>query len=247
MRRWLCLAGMLLAGRLAAQPIDGPTAVGLVQAAMRAAGVAPVAMAAPQRPLPACAHPPAVAPFQGRWTAAELTCETPVAWRRVLRVAARPDAMPPRRAAATLPEDAQVVLVAARALRRGHRLVPGDLVEGRLAGIDPAQAVLRLQDALGRRLRTAVGAGQPMLERQLEPALAVEPGQRVDISAQDSGLAVAIAGEALQGGGVGDVVRVRVLSGGREIEAEISGPRRVTVTPKISVEAAVTISKRRSP
>jgi flagella basal body P-ring formation protein FlgA len=243
----MCLVGLMMAAPLAAQPIDGPMAVALVQAAMQAAGMAPAAMAPPQRPLPACAHPPAVAPFQGRWTAAELTCSGPVPWRRVLRVAAGPDAAPPRQAAAALPEEAQVVLVAARALRRGHRMAPGDLLPARLAGVDPAQAVVRPQDAIGRRLRTAVGRGQPMLERQLEPALAVEPGQRVDITARDGGLAVAIEGEALQGGGVGDVVRVRVLSGGREIEAEISGPRRVTVTPKISADAAVTVSKRRSP
>jgi flagella basal body P-ring formation protein FlgA len=92
-----------------------------------------------------------------------------------------------------------------------------------------------------------VGAGQPVLERQMEPLLAVEPGQRVDILAQGIGLAVAIEGEALQGGGLGDVIRVRVLSGGREIEAAVTGPRRVAVGPKISAEAAVTVSKRRSP
>lgn len=247
MRGMLCLAGLAAAAQAAAQPIDGPTAVGLIQAAMQAAGVVAPPMAPPQRPLPACAHPPAVAPFQGRWNSAELTCQSPQPWRRVLRVAAGPPDAPPRQAVPHQAAPAQAVLVAARPLRRGHRLAPGDLLPSRLAGVDPAQAMVRPQDAVGRRLRAALGAGQPLLERLMEPALAVEPGQRVDILAQGSGLAVAIEGEALQGGGMGDVVRVRVASGGREIEAEVSGPRRVTVTPKISADAAVTISKRRSP
>jgi flagella basal body P-ring formation protein FlgA len=217
----------------AAAPVSGAEAVALVAQAMAQAGAGAPNMPVPLRALPPCDHVPRVAPFQGRWTAAELACDSPQAWRRVLRTGAAPAAAPQATPAAVPVPQTPPVLTAARPLRRGAVVLPGDLVPAPQPRVDPAQALDDPALAVGRRLRTAVGAGQPLLERHLDPLHLVEPGQRVGLVLLSRGFSVTAEGVALGGGGLGAVVAVEVLPGGRRIEAEVAGPRNLIVRPKI--------------
>jgi flagella basal body P-ring formation protein FlgA len=223
-------------------PVTGDMAVRLVREAMTAAGVAPPVMAPPLRALPECAHPPRVTPRGGSWAAAELNCDAPAPWVRVLRTGS-PGAMSPPR-----PTDgsddgpdpaAAPTLVAARPLTKGRRIGPDDVTVGRIAGISPA---LRLDDpglAVGRKLRVGLGAGQPLTERHLDPALDVEPGQTVTALLATAGIAITTTAEALSGGTIGDRIALRNPSGGRDTEGVIIGSGIVRVGPNISSLAAV--------
>jgi flagellar basal body P-ring formation protein FlgA len=239
-----CVLGLGLPWQGAlAGPVSGDMAVGLVRAAMAEAGVPAPAMAAPLRALPDCDHPPRVAPRGGAWAAAELTCDTPSPWVRVLRTGSAGAMTPPRESGATgdtTAPTAAATLVAARPLPKGRRIAPDDLATGTAAGLAPA---LRLDDpalAVGRRLRVAVGTGQPVTERHLLPALDVEPEQMVTALLATQGIEITTTAQAIAGGTIGDRIPLRNPSGGRETEGIIIAPGIVRVRPNMPRENAVT-------
>jgi flagellar basal body P-ring formation protein FlgA len=226
-----------------AGPVSGEMAVGLVRAAMTAAGAPAPAMTAPLRALPDCDHAPRVTPRGGTWAAAELTCDAPTPWVRVLRTGSAGAMTPPNekgdRADIIAPTTAPT-LVAARPLPKGRRIAPEDLATGQAAGIAPA---LRLDDpglAVGRRLRVAIGTGQPVTERHLEPALDVEPGQLVTALLGTQGIEITTTAQAMAGGTIGDRIPLLNPSGGRKTEGVIIAPGIVRVRPNIPQKTAVT-------
>lgn len=227
MRRWLLLAPLILG---AGGPIQGDEALRLAQAALTAAGQPAAAMEAPKRPLPACDHPPRVTPFQGRWDALAFSCDAPARWTRVLR-SGSPDE-PPAPRGTSLPPAAPTVIVARHPLRKGALVTSGDLILAPVPGTDPAQALPDPALAIGRRLRTALGPGQPLLERQLEPLVLVEAGQSVQVLLDSGGFQVSIQGEALAAAAPGEVVRARIPSSGRIVEGRLVGDRILRITAK---------------
>ncbi len=236
---WLALPVQMATGG----PVSGDMAVRLVREAMAAAGVPAPVMPPPLRALPDCTHPPVVRPRGGSWTAAELSCDAPRPWVRVLRTGS-PGAMAlPRgtEGADDGPDQtAAPTLVAARPLTKGRRIGPDDVTVGRLAGIAPA---LRLDDpglAVGRKLRVALGAGQPLTERHLVPALDVEPGQTVTALLATAGVEITATAQALTGGTIGDRIALRNPSGGRDTEGVIVASGIVRVRPNIPGGRAVT-------
>ncbi|NEX45263.1 flagellar basal body P-ring formation chaperone FlgA [Pseudotabrizicola algicola] len=245
--RILCLAGCALAGQLAqAEPISGAAAVDLVRDAMRVAGVSVPEMAVPLRALPDCAHAPRVTPHGGSWATAELACDAPIPWVRLLRTgsaaAVAPPATgnPPARSSAPT---AATTVVALRPLPRGTRISAQDLASGTAAGLAPA---LRLDDpalAIGRRLRVALRPGQPVLERHLEPALDVEADQPVTVLLTVSGIEIISTATARSGGTVGDRIALRKPDGGSDFEAVIIAPGIVRVRPNMPRRTAVTHRK----
>lgn len=221
----LCMATPALS-----QGIDGAQAVALVQEAMTQVGMPVPPMSPPVRGFPPCDGEVRVAAFQGNWTAAELTCDSP-AWRRVLRTGMpgvrdlAPDRTEP-------PFSAAIVVMAARPLRRGDVVTAADLTMAAGVRVDPAQALADPALALGRRLRAAVGQGRPVLERHLSPRHLVVEGHRVAIVLRSGAITVASEGVALADGVAGDVVAVQMPEG-RRIEAEVAGPHNLIVRPKI--------------
>ncbi|WP_355660211.1 flagellar basal body P-ring formation chaperone FlgA [Halomonas salifodinae] len=119
--------------------------------------------------------------------------------------------------------------VAARQLRPGERLGTDDLrlERGDLSRL-PHQAVTEIEAALGLQLTRPVNEGRPLLASMLRAEPLVERRQRVVVEARGQGFRVSREGEALDEGGRGERVRVR-LSGREIIEAEVIGPGRLAV------------------
>jgi flagellar basal body P-ring formation protein FlgA len=67
-----------------------------------------------------------------------------------------------------------------------------------------------------------------VLLRQLEPVWLIAKGNPVVLVATAGGLAVSAPAEALEDGGMGDVIRVLNLSSQREIKAVVTGKNSVT-------------------
>ncbi|GKW49228.1 flagellar basal body P-ring formation chaperone FlgA [Halomonas sp. NCCP-2165] len=119
--------------------------------------------------------------------------------------------------------------VAARDLAAGDtlerddlRLARGDL--GRL----PRRAVREIEAALGQQLTRPLREGSHLLEAMLRTEPLVERRQRVVVEARGQGFRVTREGEALEAGGRGERVRVRLAN--REIiEAEVIGDARLAV------------------
>jgi flagellar basal body P-ring formation protein FlgA len=247
----------------AQQALGGAAALDLIRQAMAQAGLAPPQMTAPKRALPPCATPPRVQPVTPDWSTAALICDAPQGWRRVLRTGA--PALPPATGVATgatlgrapdqatpdqpgtrpLGTGAPMVLVLARPLPQGARITADDLHLRPHTGGDPAQ---RLQDpalAIGRKLRRALGPGQVLLARHLDPARDIDPGQSVTLHLRHGAIDIATTATAMAGGVAGDRIPVQPASGGDPLEAMIIAPGLVQVRPNMPRRAAVRTGKRR--
>nr|WP_111299320.1 flagellar basal body P-ring formation chaperone FlgA [Paracoccus saliphilus] len=236
---------MALFSPAAAAPLTGQEVLRLITQAMTHAGQPAPDMPAPLRALPDCAHPPKVAPVAGNWRTVSLDCDAPVAWRRMFRtgadVAWASPAAGDEEGGARPPALTVPALLAVRPLQRGGRITPGDLRQAQLpAAGHGGQTLSDPADAEGRRLRVPLRAGQPLLERHLEPALDIEPGQEVSINLQGAGIEISAAGTALGGGVIGDLIRVRQGGrDGRDVEALIVARGIVRVRPNMRRRSVV--------
>ena len=202
------MLGILLATPVAAMDyaggVSGAEVGRLVRDAMAAAGETVPEFADPVRAFPPCAGAPVVSPRQGSWATAEVACAAPV-WSRAVRTGA---AAPGRVTTEATDGTAPMVVTLARSVGRGVVLTAEDITlapaDARAPdGIfsDPAQVI-------GRRTKAAIGEGRAVLLRQLEPVWMVAKGNPVVLVASAGGLSVSAPAEALEDGGMGDVIRV---------------------------------------
>ncbi len=83
---------------------------------------------------------------------------------------------------------------------------------------------------MGQAFTRSASAGEPLGDRLLKPRELVGRNAQVRIRRIGSGLAVEASGVALDGGAMGDRVRVRSLSSGRTIEALVADQDLVEVS-----------------
>ena len=229
-----------------AEGLSGAATLDLIRQAMAQAGAPAPQMAAPRRGFPPCDTPPHVAPLAGDWSAVTLTCATPQHWRRVLRTGAPVASDAARQAGAgSAPGTGPLVLTLTRPLPRGARIMADDLTLSALPGTDPAQVLHDPAQATGRKLRRALGMGQPLMERHLDPALDIEPGQSVTLQLSQGPIDIATTATALTGGVTGDRIPVQPASGGDPVEAMIAAPGLVRVRANMPRAFAVRGGKRR--
>lgn len=113
--------------------------------------------------------------------------------------------------------------------------IPADKLRGERRAVDPSKPALTPEDAAGRKATRALPAGHVLLATDTTGATAnaplVKPGQRVTLSVLVGSLSVTATGEALQGGRLGDPVRVRNVDSNKVVHGTVSGPGTVTVEP----------------
>ncbi|MBB3182881.1 flagella basal body P-ring formation protein FlgA [Halomonas fontilapidosi] len=117
----------------------------------------------------------------------------------------------------------------ARDIKAGETVRPEHLVErlGNLSRL-PRQSILDPDEAIGQEATRPLAAGMTLQDHHLRPRQLVKRGQRVVIEAQGSGFRIAREAEALEPGGKGEYVRVRLPD--REIlEARVVDQGRLTV------------------
>lgn len=120
-------------------------------------------------------------------------------------------------------------LETARAIGAGERLGRGDLVERRGdLGRLPRQALRDLETAVGQVTRRSLAAGQVIQAHLLRAPRLVGRGDRVTLEARGTGFRVTRQGEALEAGGRGERIRVR-LADRRILEARVIGAQRLVV------------------
>lgn len=123
-------------------------------------------------------------------------------------------------------------IVAARLLRPGTALAPGDVRVARiratlLRDASPASPAA----AAGMAPRHTIAAGQPVTMADLERPPAVTKGARVSLLVAAPGLEVQADGIAQEAGAVGDTVRVLNPVSRMVIEGTVVAPGRVDVAP----------------
>ena len=123
------------------------------------------------------------------------------------------------------------VVVARRALSAGTILTDADLevrdVPETSAGFAP---VAELNLAAGRQLTTTLAAGAPVPLGCLKTLPIVRRGDRVKLICAGGGFTLVCTGEALEGGALGQTIRVKNAASGLELSARVSGPGTLDVT-----------------
>lgn len=98
----------------------------------------------------------------------------------------------------------------------------------RLNRLDP-RAVLKESKLVGMSPRRPITAGRAVMTTEIQPPTLVRRGKRVTIHLKTKTLRLTAKGKSLENGGNGDVVRVQNIDSGKTIEAQVTGPERVTV------------------
>ncbi|MEZ5753721.1 MAG: flagellar basal body P-ring formation chaperone FlgA [Paracoccaceae bacterium] len=228
MRGILLGMGLMLATPVAAMDyaggVPGDEVGRLVRAAMAEAGEAVPDFADPPRAYPPCAGNVSVRARQGSWSTAEISCDAPV-WSRALRTGAM---APARGVSQDSTASGRMVVTLARSLPRGTVLTADDIVLAPADARQPDEIFTDPSQVIGRRIKAALGEGKPLLLRQLEPVWLVAKGSHVLLAARAGGLSVSAPAEALEDGGMGDVIRVLNLSSQREVKVMVTGQNSVT-------------------
>jgi flagella basal body P-ring formation protein FlgA len=119
------------------------------------------------------------------------------------------------------------VLVAARTLRAGTLVEPGDVIL--LTDPAPLGAAQAPDEAIGQEARVTLYAGRPIPVASLGPPAMVERNQLVTLVFQAGGLEIRADGRALGRGAEGESVRIMNLSSRSTVSGTIAGPGLVSV------------------
>lgn len=79
----------------------------------------------------------------------------------------------------------------------------------------------RLDQVTGMSAKRRIRSNQILSPDLIDQPQAVKRGEKVQIIANRDGIKAAMAGEALEKGGIGDVIRVKNISSGKTIEAKV--------------------------
>lgn len=105
-------------------------------------------------------------------------------------------------------------LVSARPLSPGQALNMNDVViqSGDLASL-PGGVLTDIQQALGKNVRNAIGAGQPLRSDMLMAPWVVQQGQTVKIISKGPGFSVSSEGRAMNNAADGQIAQARLGNG----------------------------------
>lgn len=109
-------------------------------------------------------------------------------------------------------------LVAARVIKARAILTAEDL---KLVPEDIPGGVSDPGAVIGREIRVAVYAGQPIRPEDVAPPTVIERNQRVTVAYRKGGLSILAEGRALGRGGVGDTIRVMNSGSKMTVDATI--------------------------
>lgn len=128
------------------------------------------------------------------------------------------------------------VVIAAPVLVAQTTLVPGTQIEAShlsLANIDVNRLnhgyFQQSHQLLGKVIKRQVNPGKAITPYDIKSAKVVKRGERVTIRLDKQGMNISMAGEALEAGSLGEIIKIRNLSSNRIIEAKVTGEQQVQV------------------
>jgi flagella basal body P-ring formation protein FlgA len=164
------------------------------------------------RPTPPCSQPVAVeaadtrSPQRMRYVA---RCQDTPGWRYDYVVRARVSAM---------------VAIAAAPVAANEALTDAQVTIERRDISNIADPISNPADAVGQMSRRMLRPGDILRSGQLSSPVLVKRGDAVTMVARRDGIEVSMAGEAMDAGGKGAVVRVRNAGSGQVVRMRVAGP-----------------------
>lgn len=163
------------------------------------------------RPAPPCSVPVEIEALDTRQFARMrfvARCPVPKGWRHDFVVRARVSA---------------VVAVTAMPLKAGEALLDEHITLERRDVTLINDAIGAPELALGQTSRRSLRSGEVLRSGQLNAPILVKRGDQVLMVARHEGIEVSMAGEALDGGARGAVVRVRNAGSGQVVQMRVAG------------------------
>lgn len=122
------------------------------------------------------------------------------------------------------------VLVARQHIRRGSQIQANhfELKEYDLNRLQYGY-ITDIKEVLGKTLKRHLNQGAVLTPSAITISKVIKRGENVTILAETSGITIRAKGQALEAGGIGDIIRVKNLKSKKEIEARITGPGQVKV------------------
>lgn len=223
---------LMLAAPLRAEPLSGQQVSDLIHQALAAVGQGGTPVLSLHRGFPPCSTPPVVTPSKAGWSAVDITCPDTQGWARRVRInGGQPVARAPRPATTDTPTTQAIML--ADSLPKGTVLSRDHLTSGTVPGIGQDGQITDMTNALGRRLKVNLGAGQALLARHLDHDWLVREGSPVTIQIQTGPILIETGGIALQSGQLGEAIRVSNARSGRALHVTVTGPNKTKVRPNI--------------
>ncbi|MGM0585698.1 MAG: flagellar basal body P-ring formation chaperone FlgA [Pseudomonadota bacterium] len=131
-------------------------------------------------------------------------------------------------AAPPAPAGAEQVVVAARPVRSGAILTPGDL---KLAPASRGGGLTELSAALGREARVTLFAGRPVRPGDIGPPTLIARNALVALRYRRGPLSITAEGRALGRGAQGERIRVMNLGSRRTVTGRVTADGAVEVSP----------------
>ena len=104
------------------------------------------------------------------------------------------------------------MLISSKPLSQGH-VLQGDDIAQQTAELTQLGILTNLSQALGKVLKSGVGAGQVLRQDMLRAAYVVTQGQTVQLIVEGAGFSIRSEGRALNNGAEGDAIQVKTASG----------------------------------
>ncbi|MCX7856675.1 MAG: flagellar basal body P-ring formation chaperone FlgA [Deltaproteobacteria bacterium] len=116
-----------------------------------------------------------------------------------------------------------------RDVERGETLKPDDVYESTAFLNDPSLYPSSIEDILGRKLKKNVPANTAITKDLLEEGYLIKRGDVVTVKLENDRMKISTKAISLEKGKLGDLVRLKNISSGKEIVGLISGEKEVTI------------------
>jgi len=184
----------------------------------------------PQKQFYICDAPLEVEPAFGGWRSVTVRCPSPVEWEITVRAQVQS-------AVALLPETSQAYTTQAiflrRPLRSGARIQADDI---EIRPIDPLVAssiYTDPKDVVNHVLSQSMTTRVPLMPRHLERKWAINADDIVSIRIVQGGIEIEASGIALEAGQVGDTVRILNVSSGSELIGRVVQEKIIEIISKV--------------
>ncbi|MGL4727697.1 MAG: flagellar basal body P-ring formation chaperone FlgA [Bosea sp. (in: a-proteobacteria)] len=137
----------------------------------------------------------------------------------------------PLRISGQLVETIEVVMPT-RPLTKGETLASADVsLERRPREGLGSDTIADLQAAIGKVVKRPMMPGQPLRAADVQRNEVIGRGDLVNMTFEAPGIVVSMRGRASEAGGIGDVINIQNLQSKRVLQATVTGPGRVSVSP----------------
>ena len=178
-----------------------------------------------------CILPLRVYPMFNQWSTVEISCPDQNGWSAVIRTRTNNLMTIQKTKDPTLKW--KQIIIANKSLSAGHILSAKDLEISEVDDLSSPGTFKRVEDLLGRKVKTPISTGMSIKARHLLLDWVVEKNDKITIVSGKNAIQIIVEGNALDNGQKGEKIRVQNLSSGKILYAWVINENKVSTRPNI--------------